>query len=166
MIKVVVAPDELYTVSKRKAVKVFIAGGITNCPNWQEEFIENCKNKLKRENQVVFYNPRRESIDLSNKSEAEKQIVWEFEHLEQTDRIVFWFSKGSLNPTTLYQLGRYLGKKELIIGIDPDYERKIDVELQSKLAGYKKKFAGSIPELVDLFIKDAGLISPRPIGIH
>jgi hypothetical protein len=166
MIKVVIAPEELYTLSKRKAIKIFLSGGISTGPNWQQEFIDGCKNKLKKDNHVIFYNPRRESIDLSSKSEAENQIVWEFEHLEQVDRIVFWFPKGLFNPAALYELGRYVGKKEVIIGIDPESESKIDIELQSKLAGYKKKFANSIPELVDLFIKDAELAPSRTIGVH
>lgn len=166
MIKVIVAPDELYTLSKRKSIKVFIAGGISNCHNWQEDFIELCKVKIKKEHHILFYNPRRDSLDKTNKAEAENQIVWEFEHLEQSDRIIFWFAKGSLNPTALYMLGRSIGKKEIIIGIDPEYERKVDIEFQAKLAGYKKKIVYSIIELVDLFIKDSNLSSARTIGVH
>ena len=51
---------------------IFIAGGISNCPDWQNEFIELVSNKLP--DTAVLYNPRRFDFDVSNPKDSEIQI--------------------------------------------------------------------------------------------
>lgn len=47
MIEIVQAPAK----TTSKGIKLFIAGGITNCKNWQNELIE----KLLKEQRINFY---------------------------------------------------------------------------------------------------------------
>ena len=93
--KVVVAPKEIHCPETFHWPKVFLAGGITNCPDWQKQFIT----ELKRYNpKCVLYNPRRKKFPMDKPEAAKEQITWEYKHLQEADIIPFWFSKGSDNP--------------------------------------------------------------------
>ena len=58
-------------------------------------------------------------------------------HLIEADIVVFWFSAGSENPIVLYEYGFHglseSYRKDIIVGVDPNYSRKVDVESQTKL---------------------------------
>jgi hypothetical protein len=133
MIKVMEAPNK----DKVDGFKVFIAGGITNCPDWQSFIIEKLKTHDKdiKEN-IILFNPRRKNFPIHDPNAANEQIKWEYDRLKESDMIIFWFSKGSLNPIVLYELGRWGNSSDIpiIIGIDDGYERKQDVEIQTKLS--------------------------------
>ena len=131
MTVIIEAPGELLN---DKGLKVFLAGGITNCPDWQAEIIE----KLKDEEGLILYNPRRANFPMDDPTAVDKQISWEYDKLKDADVIIFWFSRGSLNPIVLYELGMWGNsrpEKKIVIGCDPKYERIQDVEIQSRLAG-------------------------------
>ena len=131
MAQIVEAVNEVYNIGKVRGAKLFLAGGITNCPDWLAELIE----KIKDINHLVVYNPRRKNFPIHDPNAAEEQIVWEYEHLSASNIIVFWFSRGSLNPIVLFELGRY-GFDEgkiVLIGLDPEYERKMDVTIQTMI---------------------------------
>ena len=131
--RVITAPDEEYSLENHHNFKIFLAGGITNCPNWQSEAIKLFYKEwgYKR---TTLYNPRRPNFSFS-KFAAEQQVVWEYEHLKSADAIVFWFAKGSVNPIVLYELGRWGTTDKIIsIGCDPEYERSEDVIIQTRLA--------------------------------
>lgn len=133
MALVIEAPNEVFNIENAKNVKVFLAGGITNCPDWQSELIE----KLKYLPKVTIYNPRRANFPIDDPNASEEQITWEYIHLQNADVVVFWFSRGSLNPIVLYELGMWGNSRAgrpMIIGIDPEYERKQDVVIQTVLA--------------------------------
>lgn len=114
------------------SVKVFLAGGTSNCPNWQLEiveiFSEVCSDK------VVMFNPRREDWRFDN-GESYRQIKWESEHLSRADIIAFWFAKGSVNPISLFEYGYYgLGSnRTIVVGADMEYSRKYDIMVQTKI---------------------------------
>lgn len=128
-----VESPEIYNTGK---VSIFLAGGITNCPDWQKEMVE-----LLKDLDIVIYNPRREDFPIGDPNAAYEQIKWEFETLDKVDMILFWFSKGSLNPIVLFEYGKWLmntrngevNYKPLFVGIDPEYERKQDVMIQTEL---------------------------------
>jgi len=112
-------------------MSVFIAGGISNCSNWQQDMI-----KLLEHADLTVVNPRRESFDITDPAASEFQIKWEHSHLDKVDAILFWFPPETLCPITLYELGaRSMArhKKPIFIGIHPDYKRKFDVEMQTSL---------------------------------
>lgn len=144
MLHIITAPNEVYFEDKPWVPSIFLAGGITNCPDWQSELIEKFQAReaevahtiLKDINSVVLYNPRRENFPIHDPNASEVQICWEYEHLKNADIIIFWFAKGSLNPIVLYELGRWgnSSKKPIIIGCDPEYARTSDVRIQTNLS--------------------------------
>jgi hypothetical protein len=152
IMKYIEAP-EIYRVGK---LSIFLAGGITNCPDWQSEMVE-----LLKDLDVVIYNPRRKNFPIGDKNEAYKQIHWEFTELDRADLILFWFSRGSLNPIVLFEYGKWLmntrnnmGYKPLFIGIDPEYERRQDVMIQTELENgfYYNRICFSLEDLAKQII--------------
>ena len=132
MALIIEAPNEVYSLENNRNIRIFLAGGITNCPDWQSDVID----RLKDEPGITIYNPRRKNFPIGDPKAAEEQITWEYEKLADADVIAFWFSRGSLNPIVLYELGKWGNSSdtEIVIGIDPEYERKQDVEIQTMLA--------------------------------
>lgn len=129
MAKVIVAP-EIYT-PKDNETSLFLGGGITDCPDWQAKLIE----LLKDTPDLVMYNPRRKNFPIDDPNASKEQITWEHDYLQEVDILVFWFSKGSLNPIVLYELGRYGNSSErmLFVGMDKEYKRSQDVLIQTEL---------------------------------
>lgn len=111
-------------------LSLFLAGGISGCRDWQSEIVSKLYPL-----DIILYNPRRKNFDISNKNITVEQITWEEEKLRQADIIAFYFCRETSCPITLYELGvanatRY---KPVIIGMDPDYSRREDVEIQTRL---------------------------------
>jgi hypothetical protein len=114
---------------KGKGKSLFLAGAITNAPDWQSEMVA-----LLRDQNLVVFNPRRKNFPINNKNAALEQITWEYKYLRKADGISFWFSKETLNPIVLYELGAWsMTQKPLFIGMDPEYKRRVDVEIQTNL---------------------------------
>ena len=84
---------------------------------------------------LVLFNPRRANFPMGDPGAAQEQIVWEHTHLHKATAISFWFPCETLNPITLYELGAWsMRNKPLFVGVHPDYQRKQDVLIQTKLA--------------------------------
>lgn len=127
---------------------LFLAGGITDCEDWQKELVDLVKDFPF----LTVINPRRANFPMHDPEAGKIQIKWEFERMQSAEHVSFWFSKRTLCPITLYELGRQLALgKNVYIGMDPEYKRRLDVEIQAPLAGYKRPFAYSIPDLVKLY---------------
>jgi hypothetical protein len=131
MIKIVQAPEEIKL--KRNSIKLFLAGGISNCPKWQDEICERLsKEKIFDEYDIdiVIFNPRCKSIP-----EEEAQIKWEYDKLKKSNIHCFWFSEGSLNPITLFEYGSHFKSKnkDLVVGCHMNYPRRNNVIIQTKL---------------------------------
>lgn len=111
---------------------IFLAGGISKCPNWQEDFKQMLfESRLPK---LVIFNPRR-SHDFDFEKESEFQIKWEFDHLKRSDAVSFWFPKESVCPITLLELGTCLKSqnKTVFVGCHPEYSRKTDLYIQTSL---------------------------------
>ncbi len=132
--KIITAINEEYSVVVQQSLKIFLAGGISNCPNWQADAISYFSKVS--EFDFTVYNPRRDSFPIDDPKATEQQTVWEYNHLRESDIILYWFSKGSLNPIVLYELGMWgnSSDKMIFVGIDPGYERAQDVIIQTALA--------------------------------
>ena len=78
---------------------VFLAGGITGCPGWQQEIVGRLHDLS-----VVLLNPRRANFPINDPTAAPQQIEWEHRH-PKADTIAFWFPCETLCPITLYELG-------------------------------------------------------------
>jgi len=128
-----------------KEKSIFLAGGITNCYDWQKEVSKKLKDLP-----ITIFNPRRENFSGEDLISEQKQIKWEFEHLRKATAISFYFSKETLNPITLLELGSWLNSdKKLFIGIDPDYQKKFNVIIQTKLARSEIEIVFSLNELAN-----------------
>jgi hypothetical protein len=107
---------------------LFLAGGITNCPDWQAE----ARALLADLPGLVLLNPRRRSFPINDPGAAAGQVAWEYRHLMRASAVLFWFPAGpSPQPIALYELGRYVALGKLLaVGADPGYLRRADVLLQ------------------------------------
>lgn len=109
---------------------IFLAGGITGCPDWQQEMVE----KLNYSN-LTLLNPRRKDFLMGNTGVARSQIEWEYNAMLAADGVVFWFPSESVCPIALYELGRMaVFFRPIWVGVHPEYQRKFDVEIQIGLA--------------------------------
>lgn len=117
---------------------IFLAGGITNCVDWQnraEELLANLS--IKHDQKVVTFNPRRADWDVDDKEVYKEQIAWEHRHLKMADVVLFWFPHETLCPITLFELGKMLGQhKDIVVGCHEKYARRLDLVEQLKLEGY------------------------------
>ncbi len=120
------APNYEFDPAKKS---VFLAGGITDCPDWQTDIVKQLQDQ-----DIVVFNPRRANFPIDDPNAAFEQIKWEHEMLRQADIIIFWFCHETMCPIVLYELGAHsMTDKPIIIGIDNDYSRKQDVEIQTQL---------------------------------
>lgn len=132
--KYVEAPDRVPIETQGPIL--FAAGGITGCPDWQKELQD-----LLSEVPGVYLNPRRAVFPMDKPEEAERQIRWEHVGLRMATAISFWFAKETIQPIVLFELGSALERwhvapgnpRALFIGVHPDYPRRQDVEIQTKL---------------------------------
>ncbi len=122
---------------------IFLAGGITNCPGWQQELVE-----LLRDTDLILLNPRRAQFPMDDPSAASQQIEWEHRHLRLADAVSFWFCAEAIQPITLYELGAWsMTDKPLFVGVHPDYIRRRDVEIQTKLVRPEVKIVYALSDL-------------------
>ena len=129
-----------------KDVSVFLAGGITNCPNWQKKVIETIKNTYSIvTDSLVLFNPRRDNFPIHDKSAASQQIEWEFDMIEKCNVFSMYFSSGeSDQPICMYELGRNILRMQMrypadwqdriIVSVEDGYHRIQDVLIQTELA--------------------------------
>ena len=115
---------------------VFLAGGITNCENWQEIVVAELTGAGSPKGSIL--NPRRAEFPMDKPEAAREQVMWEQAALWLSDVISFWFAGGeSVQPIVMFEFGCHLGRysigggpHRIVAGIDPTYKRKRDVELQ------------------------------------
>lgn len=127
---------------------IFLAGGITGCPDWQADLL-----KMLDGIDAVIYNPRRKNFPINDPNAAYDQIKWEYDMLRKADIISFWFCKETMCPIVLFELGAWsMTGKPIIVGVDPKYQRKQDVEIQLSLARPDVNIRKSLEEICsDLF---------------
>lgn len=136
-------PDSYSNGKFKNIPSLFLAGGITDCPDWQKEMTKKLNNT-----DIIILNPRRENFDINEKDAAKKQIAWEYRHLRYASAISFWFPKETLCPIVLFELGYWFNRsKEIFIGVHPEYKRKEDVYIQVSLTYPDFKFVNNINDL-------------------
>lgn len=98
---------------------------------------------------LIVFNPRRNDFDLNNKDMTREQIAWEYRQINACQAISFWFTSDTIQPITLFELGKCLMMKEkkLFVGFDPSYERAEDIEVQVGLANPTLPLYTSLIEL-------------------
>jgi hypothetical protein len=141
----VITPEQQGQVARES---VFLAGGITDCPDWQADVIAALKDE---DDDLTIANPRRDHFDVRDPSMSVEQIEWEFRWLHRCDVISFWFPKETLCPITLYELGMWQNSGKLIlIGVHPDYKRRVDVEIQTRLVMPSRTIVYDLMELASM----------------
>lgn len=140
------APDNLWP-EYGGLESVFLAGGITGCPDWQSEVADLIGDRL------IVVNPRRANFPIDDPSAAPEQIEWEFRHLHTVDRILFWFPAATLCPIALYELGaQSMTETPIAVGIEPGYQREQDVRIQIELARPSTPIVSTLPDLVEAIL--------------
>lgn len=116
--------------------RVFLAGGITNCIDWQRVAVDTL-NRAPALDTVSYTlcNPRRSVFDVTNPAAAQDQITWEWHALRGADIRLFWFppckAEETVQPIALFELGRWSAQPgRLIVGADSSYPRERDIQLQ------------------------------------
>lgn len=138
-------PASLTEKNKTSKNKLFLAGGVSNCRDWQKEVVSQLFVF-----DLVVINPRRKIFDISNKPLTIEQIYWEFEMLATADIVSFFFCRETQCPITLYELGRSTtSNKKLFVGMDEDYSRRIDVEIQLSLARPEINIVYGLDKFID-----------------
>lgn len=126
----ITAPEPIITDGK---TSVFLAGGITNCPWWQDEIIDLLDNG----DDFVVFNPRRRNFPIHDPNAAQEQIEWEYNALNISSVFSMWFCNAdSDQPICMYELGRHLALKHpdnVVVGVEPGYRREQDVRIQTEL---------------------------------
>lgn len=135
--KIITAPDELPGLCSSE-LNIFLAGGITGCPDWQTPTAKRLAAATHADTNIMT--PRRPyDMDMRDPKLSHQQIYWEHQALIASDIILFWFPAEGLCMITLFELGKELGRneKDIYVGVHPDYARKLDVEIQSRLEGVR-----------------------------
>jgi hypothetical protein len=136
------APNDLRTTGD---LAVFVAGTISGTPDWQQDVV-----RMLRDERVVLLNPRRAQLEVGDKDSAAKQIEWEYRHLRRADAILFWCARETIAPIVLYELGAWsMTTKPIFVGVHPEYPRRQDVEVQTRLARPEVRVVYDLPALVE-----------------
>lgn len=108
---------------------LFLAGGITDCPDWQKEVLRKLANT-----DLTILNPRRSTPFTGDI--ADEQIRWEYKALRAVDTVLFWFPEQTVCPISLFELGVFSQRKNtrLVVGTHPNYSRRMDVQIQMELS--------------------------------
>lgn len=124
---------------------LFLAGGISGCPDWQQDMVA----KLRQRTKLVILNPRRAQFQ-PDKNTEKAQVGWEHHHLRKATAISFWFPKESICPITLFELGAWsITNKKIFVGADPDYPKFQNIQIQMALVRASMTIVTSIEELAE-----------------
>ncbi len=134
---------QMYVPSQETTI--FLAGGISSCQNWQPIMAD-----LLKDTNLTILNPRRKFFDTTIPGMEEEQIVWEFNHLNMSTLIMFWFCAETLCPITLFEYGKWIEKGiPLFVGHHPDYKRKNDLRIQTALVRKEQKIHDSLEKVAE-----------------
>lgn len=139
--KVITAPEKM--VYDPESIYCFLAGGISDCPNWQQQVIDYIRNTTDGNdyyNNLVLLNPRRSTLNVNVKDiDPKEQIIWEYETIRQCDIFSLYFcgETESAQPICLFELGAYVIDHRLsggipyrLVSVQKGYSRSVDVQYQ------------------------------------
>lgn len=148
------APDEYDGVGSA----LFLAGGIRDAENWQARMLESLHGIS-----ATVLNPRRIRFSDGNPAEKRQQIQWEHRHLLRADLIAFWFPPQTLCPIALFELGVCCASETpILVGVDPCYARRFDIEVQLGLRMPEVKVVDSLDVLANQVLAFPAFQSPVP----
>lgn len=119
------------TIVKDENLSIFLAGSIEmdKAENWQNKIITYFD-----DNEITFFNPRRDCWDASWKQEIsnpkfKEQVSWELDALDQADVIVMYFDPATKSPISLLELGLFANSKKLVVCCPEGFWRKGNVDI-------------------------------------
>jgi hypothetical protein len=108
---------------------LFLAGGVSDAENWQQ-----CLLRLLPQGEYTVLNPRRFEFPVGDNIAEVQQIEWEVQHLRRATLAAFWFPPQTLCPIALFELGLCSAStRPIVVGTDPNYARRLDVEVHLRL---------------------------------
>lgn len=133
------------------APALFLAGGITGCPDWQQELVQLlCEAE---DLPLDLLNPRRANFPINDTGAAYHQIKWEYDCLRAADAISFWFAAETIQPIVLYELGAWsMMDKPIFVGSHYSYPRLQDVDIQTMLVRPGVEILLSLEDLVEQIV--------------
>jgi hypothetical protein len=83
---------------------------------------------------LTFFNPRRDDWDSSweqkqSDDQFNHQVNWELNKLDASDIIFLYLSPGTQSPISLLELGKYAGKKDMVVCCPDGFWRKGNVDI-------------------------------------
>ncbi len=147
MSTVITAPEPI----DASGFRVYLAGAIDmgRAVTWQAQVIAMLADRPG----LVLLNPRRDHFDADT---LDEQIRWELDALDAADVILMWFPADANAPISLLETGLYLRSGKLLIGAEPGYERRRNLEITTERYGVPLW-----PQLHDL-VEQLRRIHPRP----
>ena len=127
--KIITAPD--YYDIDPEDISVFLAGGITDCEDWQSKVIKHITTYEEKHpmDDLILFSPRRKDFDIMDRIQTEDQIKWEYKYIYEADIFSMYFCKNTVQPICLFELG-----KELVSRVR--YNRSVDTLLVNVEKGY------------------------------
>ena len=128
----IIKPDSIdQNYYKTDGASIFLAGSIEmgTAEDWQQRVINEFE-----ENNLVFFNPRRDDWDSSwvqdqNTPEFNYQVNWEMNRLDMCDIIFMYFDPNTQSPISLLELGAYGGTEKMIVCCPQGFWRKGNVDI-------------------------------------
>lgn len=119
-------------------IAVFLAGGISDCDNWQEDVINYLKlHNLRLENLVIL-NPRGDESKILS---FDQKQIWDFDNLNEADIVSFYFCANATQSTSMYELGRHLAlygcgyHNKIVVSIETGFKKSNVLNDQCQLLG-------------------------------
>lgn len=111
---------------------IFLAGSIDmgKAENWQDKIVQSLA-----DTDITIFNPRRDDWDSSwvqdiSNEKFKEQVMWELEHIESVDMVVFYFDPDGPAPITLLELGLCAtSPQKVVVCCPPGYWRRGNVQI-------------------------------------
>lgn len=155
MANVIVAPTEVPFAGRQ----IFLAGAIDMgaAVDWQAQVIEAF-----RDDDVVLLNPRRKEDFTPDM--LDEQVIWELHALKRANLVFMWFPKDAKAPISFFEAGLYWHTQKLIVGAEPGFYRRRNLELTSDVYGGIGQLYDSIPAMVIAARRRVGLDADRSVS--
>jgi hypothetical protein len=98
--------------------------------HWQKQL----EDEFAAREDIVLYNPRRESWDSSwtqdiSNAQFKEQVEWELNAMEAADLIIMYFAPETQAPVTLLEFGLFARTKKLIVCCPDGFWRKGNIDI-------------------------------------
>jgi hypothetical protein len=137
---IIKAPRSLNGIGENR-LSVFLAGSIEmgKAEHWQKQLEDEFADR----EDIVLYNPRRESWDSSwvqdiTNAQFEEQVEWELNAMEAADLIIMYFASETQSPVTLLELGLFARSGKLIVCCPEGFWRKGNVDIVCRKYGVQQ----------------------------